>query len=510
MKVVFVVIGVENLAVEFLSGFLNTHGHETDIVFDPRLFDNEAFHFSSLAKKFDILDEIAKQVVLKKPDLVGFPVFTLNYQRSLTIARQIKKHNRNLPIIFGGIHPTSVPEVVIKEKCVDMICVGEGEHALLELLESLSIGKIRTDIKNLWFKKGTKIIKNPCRLLIDNLDELPFPDKKKFYALYPGFKNDYYTVSSRGCPFSCTYCANNVLKKIYRGLGRPIRQRSPQNIIAELVLAKKIYAPKQITFADDVFVQDITWLKEFTREYKKKIGLPYTMLTHPSLITYPIAKLLAKSGCFLLAFGIQSASEKTRSEILNRYETNSQIRQAAKNCHRAGIKFSIDHIFNIPTEKKAEQEMALKLYNELRPSVINSYWLQYFPKTAILDTAVRTGLIKKSMISQINKGLTSTSFVVGFGGKDTFNPNLVFANFQFFFMLLPLLPKRLMGKIIDIKWYNLVFKPPIFLNILIKFFINLSQRRGYVYLDMIKTTLYFTRRVFAWKWYYKKVGITNT
>lgn len=499
MKIVFVAIGVENLAVEFLSSFIKRHHHQAELVFDPRLFDNEVFHFKKISKIFDTKKEIAREILSRNPDLIGFPVFTLNYQRSLELAKEIKKINKNIPILFGGIHPTSVPDVVIKEKNVDIVCIGEGENALIELLNSYKKNIKKTDIKNLWFKENGKIIKNPVRPLIRDLNKMPFPDKDLFYNIYPKFIKDYYTVSSRGCPFNCTYCANNVLQNIYRGLGKSIRQRSPQNLIEELVIAKKKYHPKQITFADDVFVQDIVWLKEFVDLYKKKINLPYTMLTHPRFITKEVASLLAKSNCFLLAFGIQSASEKTRANILKRFETNEQILIAAQNCHKAKLRFSIDHIFNIPGEGIEEQEEALAFYNQLRPSIINSYWLQYFPRTEIINSALKYGIIQKNMIPKIEKGFTSSSFVVGFGAKDTFNPDLVYTNFQFFFMLLPFLPKSLVNKIIKNKYYILPFKPPIFLNVLIKFILNLSQKRGYVYIDMIKSNFDFIVKILILK-----------
>ena len=481
--------------LNFFRVFLKKNGHQTDLIFDPRLFDNEALQFKTLARLFDIKKEIAYEVLKKKPDVIGFPVFTINYRHALDVAREIKKINPDIPIIFGGIHPTSCPDVVIKEKDVDIICIGEGEYALLELLDSLKKKKPRLDIKNLWFKDRGKVIKNPVRNLVPDLNTLPFPNKKLFYDIYPSFvRGDYYTVSSRGCPFACTYCANNVLQDVYCGKGKMMRQRTPQNLIDELIISKKTYHPKQITFADDVFVQDIEWLKIFTRLYRRKIKLPYTMLTHPRFITPEVAKLLADSGCFLLAFGIQSASEETRTKILKRFETNDQIRIAATSCHQAGLRFSIDHIFNIPGEALSQQEEALRFYNELRPSIINSYWLQYFPRTEIIKTALKYKIIKKNMVSDIENGRTSSSMVVGFGGHDTFNPDLIYTNFQFLFMLLPILPSSLVNRIIAKKYYLLPFKPPIVLNISIKFLLNIFQKRGYVYLDMIKSMVFFSSR----------------
>lgn len=489
MKIVFVAVGVESLAIEFLSSYLKKQGHEVEIVFDPTVFATEAIHSPKLAKKLDIKKELIEQIIEKKPDFVGFSIFTLNYQRILKIAKLLKKRRSNIPIIFGGIHPTSVPELVIKEKCVDMICIGEGEGALDDLLKNPK----STDIKNIWFKQKNKIIKNPCRPLIDDLDTLPFPDKDLFYKIYPGFFEDYYTISSRGCPFNCTYCGNNVIQNVYKGLGKKIRRRSPQNIVDELVLAKEKYHPKKITFVDDVFVQDLDWLKEFAKSYKKRVNLPYAMLTHPSFLTLEIAKLLKKSGCYFLLFGIQSASEKTRREVLNRFESNDQISKAAQNCHQAGLKFSIDHIFNIPTEGLKEYKQAVSFYNSLDPTIINAYWLQYFPKTEIVNIAVKHKLLKKSDVLKIENGLTNTSLIVGIGGKDTFDPTLTYSNIQLYFMLMPFLPKKLNELIIKKEWYLAKFKPPLILNMFLKFLIALVNKRVGVYFGIVKSISFFTK-----------------
>lgn len=500
MKIVFVAVGVESLAIEFLSSYLKKQGHEVEIVFDPTVFATEAIHNTKLAKKLDIKKEIIKQIIEKKPDFVGFSIFTLNYQRILKIARLLKQKKPNIPIIFGGIHPTSVPELVIKEKCVDMVCIGEGEGALDDLLKNPQ----STNIKNIWFKQKNKIIKNPCRPLINDLDSLPFPDKDLFYQVYPGFFEDYYTISSRGCPFNCTYCGNNVIQNVYQGLGKKIRRRSPQNIVDEISQAKEKYHFKKVTFVDDVFVQDLDWLKEFAKLYKKKVNLPYAMLTHPSFLTLEIAKLLKKSGCYFLLFGIQSASEKVRREILNRFESNEQISKAAKNCHQAGLKFSIDHIFNIPTEGLNEYKQAVKFYNDLDPTIINAYWLQYFPKTEIVNIALKHKMLKKSDILKIENGLTNTSLIVGIGGKDSFDPSLTYSNIQFYFMLMPFLPQKLNKIIIKKEWYLIKFKPPLILNMFLKFLIALVNKRVGVYFGIVKSIFFFTAYSLKMKLKYSK------
>jgi radical SAM superfamily enzyme YgiQ (UPF0313 family) len=488
MKITFIGIAVESLAIEFLSSYLKSKGHQVDFIFDPRSFSTEVVSSEKLANFFDIKEGIVSSLIKLKPDFVGFSVFTINYQRTLELASLIKKRLPKTKIILGGIHPTSVPDLVIKQESVDIVCVGEGEEALNELLS----GKPIATIKNLWYKKNGRAFKNPARQLIKNLDHLPFPNKDIYYKIYPGFAKDYYTITSRGCPFACTYCANSVIRRVYQGLGPAIRRRTPENIIDELILAKKKYRIEKITFVDDVFVQDLDWLKKFASLYKKKINLPYAMLTHPKFVNLEITKYLVKSGCYFLLFGIQSASEKIRRNILERFETNQEIRQTAKSCHQVGLKFSIDHIFNIPGETVGEYVEAMHFYNQLRPSIINSYRLQFFPKTKIIDQAVKYRILKRSDIEKIESGQTSTSIAIGFGNRDLIDPQNSNSLVQFFFMLLPLIPQKLATKIINSKFYLEKISIPFPIIIATKIFVSLLNNRFEVYFGIAKSILYLS------------------
>lgn len=486
MKITFVAIHTENIAIEYLSAYLKQHGHEVGLVFDPQLFGSEAIQNKKLANFFDATEKIIAEILAEKPDVVGFSTFTFNYQRALHLAREIKRRAPHLPIIFGGVHTTCVLDKVLAENCVDVVCVGEGEQALTEFLSAPS----RTDVQNLWFKKDGQIIKNSCRPLITDLNQLPFPDKKLFYNIYPGWGKDYYAISSRGCPFQCSYCANHIFHKIYAGLGQVVRRRSPENLIAELVWAKTNFAPKKVTFVDDIFVQDINWLKEFIPLYQAKINLPYIVLTHPNFVSEEAVKLLKISGCYLLSMGVQSANEELRTTVLNRAGTNFQIEKVAQFCHQFKLQFSIDHIFNIPGETTNDYQQALKFYNRLRPSIINTFWLQYFPKTEIIQTALNKNILTATDVEKIEQGLTSTSVVVGLGGKDDIHPNLLHTNFQFWLLLLPILPAKLVTRILNSKNY-LKIKPPLIINSFIKLFINFIRGRGNVYGGIIKFMLHF-------------------
>ncbi|MCK4248297.1 MAG: cobalamin-dependent protein, partial [Candidatus Omnitrophica bacterium] len=242
-KITFVCIGSESLGIEYLSSVLKQKGHKVNLVFDPSLFDDKYWlHIPFLYKLFDKKKKIIDKIINSKPDFIAFSVITDTYQRCCQLAKELKKRS-NAKIIFGGIHPTSVPEQVIMKQFVDYVVVGEGEDALLDLVEG------KQDAGNIWFKNNNGIVKNEVRPLIKNLDEIPFPDKELFNKYIPHNKS-YSIMTSRDCPFNCHYCCNSILHRLYGFLNR---KRSPQNVLEELKWAKERFNFKQVFFLDDTF-----------------------------------------------------------------------------------------------------------------------------------------------------------------------------------------------------------------------------------------------------------------
>ena len=228
MKVLFIYSVFENIGIEYLSAVLKTAGHQTEIVFDPRLFRAHRKDYSNklLAKIFNYRKYLLQQIVQHKPGLIAFSVVSADYLWACEFARDIKKL-LPVPIAFGGIHPTSVPERVIKNDFVDFVVQGEGEHALLDLVNCLEAGEIDYSIKNIWFKRNGEVISNPCRPFIQDLDSLPFADKDLFYHKvgYP-FTIGHYCMARRGCHNNCTYCCNNFLR-----YSKGLRGGSPPSIL---------------------------------------------------------------------------------------------------------------------------------------------------------------------------------------------------------------------------------------------------------------------------------------
>ena len=203
MRVLFYYRGSEHFGVQALISYLESKGHEVELVYDPALGDNGYLDIpfvNNFLNKIVCNDKlVVEKVVRFSPDLVAFSAITNLYLPITRLAKKIKKV-LDVPIIIGGIHPTSIPDEVIKDECYDAVCIGEGEEPLEELLLRLEEKRPYTDVKNLWVRDAAgKIHKNSKRPIIKSLDDLPTPDKSLFEK-YGALTSQLNIMTTRGCP----------------------------------------------------------------------------------------------------------------------------------------------------------------------------------------------------------------------------------------------------------------------------------------------------------------------
>ena len=445
MRVTFVYMGAENLGIESLSSVLEKNGHKTTLVFDSALFDDKYYlEIKSLAKMFKYKN-IAEDIINTNPDLVLFSVFSDCNQWALDVATKVKKI-KNVPIIFGGIHPTSVPHLSIKEDCVDYVVVGESDDAIVELLSSLEKNEPHYHILNVWSKKNGEVISNPVRPLRQDLDSLPYPNKDIFASHVP-FKH-YMIATARGCLFSCSFCCHNLLRKIYiKDANRYVRRRSPKHVIGELKLAKQKYKFKYVSFEDDIFTYDKKWLREFVPLYKKEIGVPYRAISHPLHVDEEVAQMLKWSGCYKLEMGIQTFNQEVKRKMMSRIETTEEIIRALKACSKHKLNFFVDHMFGFG-ETEQDLQYALSLYNQYRPTRITCYWLQYFPETSVLDKTNATEEQRKEAVEG-----KENAYITGGSVKDKKAVRAI-KNIQFIMKGLQLYPRWMVKFFINSSIYK--------------------------------------------------------
>jgi radical SAM superfamily enzyme YgiQ (UPF0313 family) len=339
------------------------------------------------------------------PDLVGFSLKSPIFHMGKYITKKIKTLLPNVKIIWGGVHPSLLPEESIKYS--DFVCVGEGEEAILELVEKLSNGEKGNDVQNIWAKEKDFIYKSSQRPIVKDLDTLPLPkfnDKKQFYISDGKTTNAYslpeWTVmSSRGCPYKCWYCSNEIIDEVYkRGA---LRRRTVDNVIDELLLVKsKLTSIKIIYFGDDVFTISKKWIEEFAPKYKKQIGIPFAVQTYPSFVNNEVINLLKEAGLCAAMIGIQSGSERVRKEIYFRKTSDKQILNAVEILKNHNIPYSrYDFIHNNPYETREDKVSTLNLLLKFpRPFGLNIFQLLWYPKTKLTEKALKEGVISQQTV----------------------------------------------------------------------------------------------------------------
>lgn len=451
MHVAFVSSACETLAIEYLSATLKKAGHECSLCFDPQLFDDTFLHNRALKRLFDFSGDIINEIKALHPDLVAFSVVSDNYPWALSLAQRIKKV-LDVPVVFGGVHPSSVPEYVVAQPAVDYVVIGEGEAALLDLVNNLSNPAACTAIPNIWAKKGKEVIRNEVRPLVEDLDTLPFPDKDIFYAKLPYLREGYITITSRGCVNKCTFCNNSLYKDtIYRGKGRFFRRRSPESVLAELKRVKETYPYTAVHFWDEIFISDKKWLFTFLEDYKREIQVPFTCCIHVNFIDEEVVSWLKAAQCWQAIMGVQSLNEELKKRILNRRESNEQVRRTIHLLKDAGILTICENMLGLPTQTEEDLINMLRFYNETRPNRLSLYFIRYYPRTEIIETALQHGILTPDDVEEIDRGLTARSFIQG-GTIQKKN----FARIQGFLTFIPVLPQWLSSFLIKIRFYRVL------------------------------------------------------
>ena len=406
MKVLFYYRGSEHFGVQALIAYLENKGHETELIYDPALGDNGYLDIpfvNNLLNNLVCNDKLVVEKVLRfKPDLIAFSAITNLYLPITRLAKKIKKV-LDVPIVIGGIHPTSIPEEVIKDECYDAVCIGEGEEPLAELVERIEQKRSFTDVKNLWVRdKSGKIHKNPKRKIIKSLDDLPTADKSLFEK-YGALTTQLNIMTTRGCPYECTFCVNSFRNSLYTGEVY-LRQRSAKNVIAGITELQKTYKFKSVRFHDDVFAFNVKWLREFKEEYVKHVNLPFHCYVTPSTAKEEIIRLLAEAGCTKISIGVQSGCEAIRTKLLNRKHTDDDIVEAAHRIRKHGIKLSAEFIFGFPEETPEDMWKSLDLSDRLNANYSPSFVFYPYPKTELAEYCLEKGYLNKKNYELVKKG----------------------------------------------------------------------------------------------------------
>ncbi|MBS3090549.1 radical SAM protein [Candidatus Pacearchaeota archaeon] len=343
-------------------------------------------------------DYLSERIEAEKPDLIGISILSFNYSQALDIASFVKK-NYNIKIMFGGVHTILMPEEVIKNEQVDIVCICEGEYTIKELLDNNLDSK---GIEGIWYKKDGKIIKNKTRRLAENLDELPFPDWDDFeLEKYFLINNRHLPImAARGCPYNCTYCSNHALRKKLEG--KYVRSRSVDNVMQEVGLRIKQYRSKGLRylfFYDDTFILDRNYILEFCRKYKEKgydKVLKWNVNVRANLVTEEIIKAMKDAGCYEVRMGVEAGNDYIRNVVYKRNMSREQIYDAIGIIKKYGLNLRLQFIIGAPYETIEMMRESFAMAKNSGADYELFPILMPLPCTEIKEVCEKEGLIEES------------------------------------------------------------------------------------------------------------------
>lgn len=386
--------------VRILSACLKEEGHDVIVIFLPGEFTDK-YEESVLNSVVDLSADSG---------LIGVALMTNFFDKAVQITQKLKK-SLNIPIIWGGVHPTIRPEECLDY--ADIVCRGEGEQSLVELVRRMENGENYYGVTGMWFKANGEIIKNELRSPVKDMDSIPFQDYsyKNHYVLSSGcickmdeillkkcLSGSYEIMATRGCPYGCAYCCNSTFNAMHPN-ETPVRKRSIENIIKELIEVKQNLPFIECIRLDDdnFFAYSMEDLEKFCAEYKKNIGLNMHVTgVHPNIINRERLTLFLDAGLTFVRIGIQTASERTK-KLYNRRQTNKQVAKSVKLIHSFRDKIKLpqyDIILDNPWETEDDLIETLMFLAKLpSPYYLELLSLTFYPETLLYKKAKSEGII---------------------------------------------------------------------------------------------------------------------
>lgn len=371
-------IGLGSLAAVALAA-----GHDVKVV------DCEAMGYG--------FPELEREVTAFNPDLVGLQTFCTTIDRCHRCARVVKKANPGTPVVFGGVQVSLFPDESLKTPEVDYVVVGEGELALLRLMDHLQ-GKVAAkDVLGLCYKEGSGSAvvfrHNPPQPLIQDLDTLPYPARHLFpidryhSAAQLRGRKTLHMMSSRGCPYRCSYCTSHMT------FGKTHRWMGTDKVMGEMRELIDRFKVDGIQFYDETFTMNRPRvMKLMDAIIESRLGIPWTCFTRVNLVDQELLDRMAEAGCYQIFYGIESGVQRLL-DLIKKDHTLDQARSAVRMTRAAGIETVAAFMLTLPTETAAETDQTIDFGIELDPDYV--YWLTTtpYPGTPLYETALEGGTI---------------------------------------------------------------------------------------------------------------------
>jgi len=378
------------LGLLYLTSFLKDKGVSVDFI-DLSLYE-------------DWQKRLREKMLTKKYVWAGLTAYTNFINTANHVAGLIKEYQPGIQTVIGGHHASALPKQTLEKFTnFDFLISGEGEETMFELISEISYAKIDGLV---WHSDKNQIIVNAPRQSLLDFNSQPFPDRSvldfKYYTPLPGNYHQLPStaiLSSKGCPFKCTFCARTGTR--YKDI---IRYRTVDSMLAEIKLCIEKYNIHDFRFYDDTFVLPPSRLKEFCeRLIKEKIKISWNCFAHVNTVNKESLKLMKKAGCYHIKYGVEFGTQKWL-DLTKKNATLDQARIAIRETKKAGIAAKASFIIGMPGESKEEVEATLKFAQELNPSFVTFGIFTPLPGSEIYDDLIKSkNLLHQNWDGYFNK-----------------------------------------------------------------------------------------------------------
>lgn len=377
MKIVFIQPKTfhtwEALNIGYLASYLRLHGYN-DLGFFSGFFDSD--------------EKIIKGC--KNADIVGFSCTSPQMKHTLRLAKAIK--NSKNYIVFGGVHPSALPEGSLENGWVDAVVVGEGEKAFLDIVQG----------------NRERVVKYPY---IENIDDLPFPDRyliKEERNIQQAYLDNGIRIasifSSRGCPFRCTFCASHVV------WSRKARYRSVDNVLDEFEQVVKDLNIEFIKFSDDTFTIKKDLVREFCeKKIKRNINTLWGCNIRADVVDEPLLKLMKRAGCKEVWVGVESGSTKILKDMKKGIDLD-KVKQVFKVTAKLGLFRRAYMLLGMPEESLEDIRLSEKVVDEIMPDAVGFTILAPYPGTSYYDPSLHKD-VDWAEVDEYENRTTRTKFL---------------------------------------------------------------------------------------------------
>ena len=325
---------------------------------------------------------------------VGLTSVTTTFNQLSRVAQISKEELSDIPVIVGGPHARLLPDEIINIPAIDIVFTGEAELSILEYANR----RVLSQIKGIYYKDNGNIQRNAPNICIENLDEIPLPAYDLFnisdYHSTKGIAKRHpasYVITSRGCPYNCTFCSSKALNPTE---GKRVRYRSPENVLEEIDFLVKHHGVKELFFSDDMFTGNTNHLFGVCEGLiNRKLNLTWVCMTHVSHITEEKLKVMKRAGCHQICYGVESGDSEIQ-KMINKIIDPEKVRTVVRMTQKVGIDVRCSFMFGNQCETPETMKRTIFFAKNLRPDFASFNIATPYPGTLFRSWAIENGYLK--------------------------------------------------------------------------------------------------------------------